>query len=324
MTASDASGTKFSRKRRNAAPWILGASVLLLAMYYAIVAASGILETSTDVPIAGNNEVQREDYLTLQMRVQDVDLTNRVLLANILPIPHGDLVGDKGGEMSESVRIEVSSGGVTSTVLAYPGESIVDPTAISLLLDRGDSTYPFDRPFADFQLSVQNDETGRSVPFVVEMSNSARPWVLTASVGAAAAEASGQVYPVTIDGHRDALSVTLVAFYVLVILLTTLMAVVIIGGAILRRNLEFANVIWLSATMLSFPALRAAMPGAPPIGTALDFIVLFPCIALIAVMLVWTGGYLLWRESSILRRGELDDDALARPAGPPVLESLLE
>lgn len=320
MTTPDASGKTFLRKRRNAAPWILGIALLLLAVYYVMVVASGILDTSTDVPIAGENDTPREDYLTLQMRVQDVDLTNRVLLANILPIPHGDLVGDKAGEMSESVRIEVSSGGVTSTVVAYPGESIVDPTAVSLLLDRGDSTYPFDRPFADFQLNVQNDETGRSVPFVVEMSNSARPWVLTASVGAAAAEAGGQVYPVTIDGHRDALSVTLVAFYVLVILITTLMAVVIIGGAILRRNLEFANVIWLSATMLSFPALRAAMPGAPPIGTALDFIVLFPCIALIAVMLVWTGGYLLWRESSILRRRELDDDALARPAGPPVLE----
>lgn len=308
MTTSDASGKTFSRKRRNAAPWILGIAVLLLAVYYVMVVASGILDASTEVPIAGENDAQPEDYLTLQMRVQDVDLTNRVLLANILPIPHGDLVGDKAGEMSESVRIEVSSGGVTSTVVAYPGESIVDPTAVSLLLDRGDSTYPFDRPFADFQLNVQNDETGRSVPFVVEMSNSARPWVLTASVGAAAAEKHGQVYPVTIDGHRDALSVTLVAFYVLVILITTLMAVVIIGGAILRRNLEFANVIWLSATMLSFPALRAAMPGAPPIGTALDFIVLFPCIALIAVMLVWTGGYLLWRESSILRRRELDDD----------------
>lgn len=324
MTTPDESGTTFARTRRNAAPWILGVAVLLLAVYYVMVVVSGILDTSTDVPIAGENDTPREDYLTLQMRVQDVDLTNRVLLANILPVPHGGLVGDKAGEMSESVRIEVSSGGVTSTVVAYPGESIVDPTAVSLLLDRGDSTYPLDRPFADFQLNVQNDETGRSVPFVVEMSNSARPWVLTASVGAAAVEKHGQVYPVTIDGHRDALSVTLVAFYVLVILITTLMAVVIIGSAILRRELEFANVIWLSATMLSFPALRAAMPGAPPIGTALDFIVLFPCIALIAVMLVWTGGYLLWRESSILRRRELDDDVLARPAGPSVLESVLD
>lgn len=315
MTATDANDTTSRSRRRNSAPWILGAAVLVLAVYYVVVLASGILESSTDVPIAGEKHAAGEDYLTLQMRVQDVDLTNRVLLANVLPIPHGDLIGDKAGEISESLRIEVSSGGVTTTVVAYPGESIVDPTAVSLLLDRGDSAYPLDRPFADFQLSVEDDETGRSVPFVVEMTNSARPWVLTGAVGDASAEGRGAVYPVTIDGYRDPLSVTLVAFYVLVIVITTLMAVVIVGGAILRRNLEFANVIWLSATMLSFPALRAAMPGAPPIGTALDFIVLFPCIAIIAVMLVWTGGYLLWRESSILRRRELDDDVLTSGAG---------
>lgn len=91
--------------------------------------------------------------------------------------------------------------------------------------------------------------------------------------------------------------------------MTTLIAVVTIGIALLGRKLEFSNVIWLSATMLSFPALRSGMPGAPPIGTALDYIVLFPCICLIAAMLVWTGAYMLWRESSVLRRRHLEDQA---------------
>lgn len=296
-------------RRRNPAPWILSVAVVLLAVYYAVVGLSGLLDTSTDVDLAGAEAPATEDFLTLQLRVQDIDLTNRVVNANILPIPHGGLVGEKAGEMSESLRIEVSSGGVTTSVVAYPGESIVDPTTVSLSLDRGDSAYPFDRPFSNFQLSVENDETGESVPFVVEMENSARPWVLSGTVSEPTIENGKRVYSVTLDGFRDALSVTLVMFYVLAILITTLMAVVTIGSAILRRKLDFANVIWLSATMLSFPALRASMPGAPPIGTALDFIVLFPCICLIAIMLVWTGGYLLWRESSVLRRRELAEDA---------------
>lgn len=307
-------------RRRNPAPWILGAAVAILAVYYVVISLTGLLETSTEVKLQGAESSSSEDYLTLQMRVQEVDLTNRVVSANILPIPHGDLVGEKAGEMSESLRIEVSSGGVTTSVVTYPGESIVDPTAMTLALDRGDSAYPFDRPFANFQLSVENDETGRSVPFVVEMENSARPWVLTGMMDEATQEAGKQVYPITLDGYRDALSVTLVMFYILAILLTTLMAVVTIGSAILRRRLEFSNVIWLSATMLSFPALRASMPGAPPIGTALDFIVLFPCICLIAIMLVWTGGYLLWRESSVLRRRELDEEENAATTAALVVE----
>lgn len=299
------------RSRRNPAPLILGAAVVILAVYYVIVGLSGLLDNSTKVDLAGAEEPTSESYLTLQMKVQEVDLTNRVMSANILPIPHGDLVGDKAGEMSESLRIEISSGGVTTSVVTYPGESIVDPTAMSLSLDRGDSAYPLDRPFTNFQLSVRNDETGESIPFVVEMENSARPWVLSGTIEASTTVDGNRVQPVTLDGFRDALSVTLVSFYVLAILITTLMAVVTIGSAILRRRLEFSNVIWLSATMLSFPALRASMPGAPPIGTALDFIVLFPCICLIAIMLVWTGGYMLWRESSVFRRRELDEELLA-------------
>lgn len=310
-------GRPRSRARRNPAPFILGAVAVVLIVYYLIVAFSGVLQASTAVPISGPNEPDGEDYVTLRMSTQDIDLTNRIIQANVLPIPAGDLAGDQPGEFAEGLRIEVNSGGVTTTVVAVPGESIIDPTSVALTLERGDTDYPFDRPFADFRLSVENEQTGRAVPFVLELSNSARPWILNGVRRDPVDEGGATLVPINIEGGRDALTVTLVLFYVLAILLTTLMAVVIIGSAILRRRLEFANVIWLSATLLSFPALRSAMPGAPPIGTALDFIVLFPCLCLIAAMLVWTGGYLLWRESHVLRRRSLDDEQAAASASAP-------
>ncbi|MFF2453268.1 DUF4436 family protein [Isoptericola sp. NPDC058082] len=295
------------RRRRNPAPRILAVVIGLLVVYYVVIALSGTLHSTTGVEITGQQEMAGEDYLTLQMRTQDVSLTNRYIEATVLPVPHGEYVGDRAGEMSQNLRIEIVSGGQTTSVVTYPGESILDPTTVTLALDRGDTFYPWDRPFSNFQVSVQNDETGADVPFELTIENSARPWVLAATVGEPEVQDGVSVLPVTLDGNRDALSVTLVVFYLLAILLTTLMAVVTIGSAILKRQLEFANVIWLSATMLSFPALRSAMPGAPPIGTALDFVVLFPCICIVAAMLVWTGAHLLWRESRVLRARELDD-----------------
>ena len=153
---------------------------------------------------------------------------------------------------------------------------------------------------------MTDDETGASVPFVVTIDNAARPWLLTATVGETITEVDRTMIPFTLDGTRDTLTVMLVMFYVLAILITTLIAVVTIGIALLQNKLEFSNIIWLSATMLSFPVLRAAMPGAPPIGTALDYIVLFPCLCLVALLLVGTGIHLLWRESALLRRTTLD------------------
>jgi len=297
------------RTRRNPAPIILLVAVVLLAVYYVVIGLSGALKTTTAVPVSGSNS-QSGNYMTLRMSVQDVDLSNRVMQANVLPIPHGTFEGEKAGEISKPLRIEVSSGGVTTSVVTFPGQSVVDATSLTLTLDRGDTSYPFDQPFTNFQLSVQNDDSGDAVPFEVDMSNSARPWVMQAERSAAEQQDARTLVPMQIDGHRDTLSVVIVSFYILAILFTTLMAVVTIGSAILRRKLEFANVIWLSATLLSFPALRSAMPGAPPIGTTLDFVFLFPCLALVAIMFVWTGAYLLWRESKVLRGRTLEDDAV--------------
>jgi hypothetical protein len=307
MTTTETAPEPTKRKRRNPAPIVLLVAVLLLAVYYVVIGVSGALRTSTTVPIHGPND-RTGNYMSLRMSVQDVDLTNRVIQANVLPIPHGSYVGAKAGEISKSLRIEVSSGGVTTSVVTFPGQSVVDPTSLTLTLDRGDTAYPFDQPFANFQLSVQNDKSGSAVPFEVDMSNSARPWVLSASRQSGEQSSGRTLVPMTIDGHRDVLSVVIVGFYVMAILFTTLMAVVTIGSAILRRKLEFSNVIWLSATLLSFPALRSAMPGAPPIGTTLDFVFLFPCLALVAIMFVWTGAFMLWRESKVLRGRDLDDD----------------
>ncbi|MVA74555.1 DUF4436 domain-containing protein [Auraticoccus sp. F435] len=295
------------RRRRNPAPAILLAVAALLAAYYVVVGVSGVLQTTTTVPLHGS-QTPGGDYVTLAMRTEDVDLTNRVIQASVLPSPHGALVGEKAGEISQSLRIEVLSGGLTSSVVTVPGESVVDPTAVSLSLDRGDAAYPFDEPFTDFQISVTNDTTGENVPFEVVMENSARPWVLSGEVSPPQLQGGKAVSSLTLEGARDPLSVVLVLFYVLAILLTTLMAVVTVGTALVKKELEFSNVIWLSATMLSFPALRSAMPGAPPIGTALDYIVFFPCMCLIALLLVWTGFHLLWRESALLRRRHLDED----------------
>lgn len=295
-----------ARVRRNPAPFVLCVVLGILVLYYVALWGTGALRTSIDVPVAGDDPANGErDYVTLQLRVQEVDLTGRVIQADVLPVPRGSLVARRAGEMTKSLRIQIASDGDTTSVVTFPRQAVLDPTTLSLTLDRGDVAYPFDRPFADFAISVQDDKTGAPVPFDVELSNSARPWALSAAIAEPTYDNDVAAYPVTLDGHRDPLNVTLVGFYVLAILFTTLIAVVIISSAILRGALEFSNIIWLSATMLSFPALRAAMPGAPPIGTALDFVVFFPSMCLIAAMLLWTGVHLLGRESGLLRRVRL-------------------
>ncbi|WP_210648901.1 DUF4436 family protein [Nocardioides sp. SYSU D00065] len=298
-----------AKPRRNPAARILAACVALLAVYYAVLVATGSLGTSTQVDLDKAAAPTGSDLVTLHLKLQEVDVANRVLRATILPAPHGDLVGRKTGEMSRGLRIEVASGGAATSVISYPSKSIIDPTAVELALDRGDVAYPFDRPFVDFSVSAQDDRTGAAVPIALDVESSSRPWVMSATMDEPRTEGAKMVYPVQIDGHRDTLTVTLIMFYLLVILLTTLIAVVTIGSALVQRTLEFSNVIWLSATLLAFPTLRNVMPDAPPLGTALDYVVFFPCVCAIAAMLLWTGLHLVRRESAVLLGRASTEDA---------------
>jgi hypothetical protein len=307
--------------RTNPAPIAILTAILLLGVYYVLVVASGTLRGTTEVPVAGQKTLHG-DYVTLVMTVQEVDVTGRQVQATVLPVAHGSFVGDRIGEIAKPLRVDVLSGGITTSVATFSGQSIVDPTSLTLTLDRGDAAYPFDRPTSRFELSVQRDDSGAPVPFAIDMSNSAQPWRLDVE-RAPAAGGKQALVPITLDGGRDALTIVIVSLYVLAIVFTTLMAVVTIGSALMRRDLEFSNVIWLSATLLSFPALRAAMPDAPPIGAALDFVFLFPCLVLIAVMFVWTGAFLLWRESRVLRGRRIDEEAL-EASKPVQLEELFD
>jgi hypothetical protein len=303
MAVTEATDSAEVSARRNPAPIIVLVVVVLLACYYVVLWATGALSTSTAVPLEGaEQEAGTTDYVTLNMRVHDVDLINRVVKADVLPVPHGALVGERSAEVARSVRVEVGNGAGAASVVTFPDRSVIDPAAVSLTLERGDSAYPLDRPFANFTVSVQDDETGESIPFVLDLTNSARPWVMSGTLDEPLVRQAVTHVPVTLQGHRDVLNITVVAFYVLAILFTTLIAVITIGGAILRSDLQFSNIIWLSATMLAFPALRSAMPGAPPIGTTLDFVVFFPSMCLIAAMLLWTGVYLIGQEHVVLRR----------------------
>ena len=114
------------------------------------------------------------------------------------------------------------------------------------------------------------------------------------------------------QGERDELTIALVLLQLATIVLSTIIALIVVAVAITRRRVELAVVIWLGATLIAVPALRNAMPDAPPIGTRIDYLVLFPCMAVIAGSLLMTALLLLVRRP---READVDEGATtATPA----------
>jgi len=53
-----------------------------------------------------------------------------------------------------------------------------------------------------------------------------------------------------------------------------------------RRPMETRLLAWLSAMVFALVALRTAAPGAPPVGTFLDYYAMFESVGIVAASLV--------------------------------------
>ena len=272
---------------------LLAATAGLLLIYYLALVVVGDLGHQTDVAVAREGLPPLDESVHVEMRVVEADPAKRTLQALMRPLSEtAEYEGDNVGELSEPLLLQVFSSGRPPSSFAFPADSTVDEVAVDLELTRGSSFFPLDRPVADFRLSLETEEGGEPVPTNVELRNESETWVLDA----AASRGQEGTVQVEIEARRDSLSIGLTVFNLMAIVLTTLIAVSVIGRSVILRDVEFSQVVWLSATLVAFPALRSAMPGAPPIGTTIDYLFFFPCMCIIAAALLTTAVMLAWRE----------------------------
>lgn len=259
--------------------YVLAAGVVLLAAYYAVVLASGAPKTSTDVPTTSN--LGDNGSIRVDVRVDQIDTSRQTMQLFLQPVPLNDSVRSSGGELAEDLRIEVRGSGLAPASFTFPANSTIDEVSTRVALDSGPESYPFDKPTTDFRLLVANDQSGEAIPARARVTNTTGTFDMKADVAAV----RGEDIAINLRAERDTLTIALVVLQLATIVLATIIALVVILIAIARRTVELSVVIWLGATLIAIPALRNAMPDAPPIGTRIDYLVLFPCIAIIAAAL---------------------------------------
>lgn len=271
---------------------LLAALGLLLLLYYL---AYGLLSNNrpnTAVDVKGGSALTTSaDNVALHLRVTAVDPPSRTMDVEMRPVASGRYASSTPGELAQPVRVQMFSSGAPATSASFPNDSIVDAVTVQMPLSSSVQSYPLDSPQSNVRLQVVNDKTDAVIPASLVLQNAATPWLMSASVSA-----SGGQLLTSINAHRSNLSILLTIFQLLAIVATTMIAVSTVGSALLARTVDFSKVIWLSATLIAFPALRSSMPGVPPIGTTMDFLFFFPCVCIIAAALVWTTLEVAWKE----------------------------
>ncbi|APE25706.1 DUF4436 domain-containing protein [Streptomyces venezuelae] len=218
---------------------------------------------------------QAPDRIDIDASVQRVDATGRELVLRVLVTPRGALAEAGGISPTEDLTLQTSS--AVRGDLSFPAHGRIATVEVPVALTGGAVTdYPFDAYETEMEFGAV--QGGRTVPVRMTLSNRDALFSLavdTAEVNGAA------VFSAEVARSR---SVLVFAVFMMLAMWALTVAVLMGGRHLVRRRmgLTWPALGWMAATLFALAAFRNTAPGAPPIGSLLDYLAFFWAETLIA------------------------------------------
>lgn len=276
---------------------------------------------------------QVDDYLSALIEPVSIDSLGGRALLSVTFTSHGSLTDD-GGRLRQPVRVVVTTADSTTTSVlragAPPGFGTV---TVPISLDGTAADYPFDVFEGQFIIGAYREETGGSedsaptaIPVATEAAGGLYGWTTSIDLPAGATLASPQQWNVT-----GILSLSFERTFTTRLFALVLLALIgLVAGASLytsvlvaafRRPMEAIMLAWTASIVFALPVLRNALPGAPPIGAAIDvFLFFWALLAAMAALVLATVTWLRVRAaelSAVATPGAIDPDRPDRPGARP-------
>jgi hypothetical protein len=219
--------------------------------------------------------------LTIDVAV--ADFNNGKLVLHLLPIG-GEFVG-KDGKLSKdiSLKVEGGDGFVEHTFLA---NTVLPPMAATIEIDSGDVlNYPFDQYRAELDIEASVDN--HPIPIRTVLDDIPHNLTVTMVEDASNDKDVGDIITLSRSGI-ELFVIGLSVFSIIVVTLCSLW--VAIHVMLHNRDFNFEVLVWIAALLFVIPTMRDALPGNPPYGSAIDFMVYFwlqAAVAMATIVLVW-------------------------------------
>ncbi|MER8048147.1 DUF4436 domain-containing protein [Streptomyces sp. NPDC094032] len=269
-----------SRRQRPTRKRTLVTSLILLAMVGAVSVGAwlqfGERQAMDTVYSAGGEEPDRVD---VDATVQRVDAAGRELVLRVLVTPRGALAEAGGVSPAEDLVVQTATS--TGGDLTFKAHSRISTRDVPVALTGGRITdYPFDA--YDTTLEFGATMGGEKVPVHMRLSNNDA--LFAASVDAS--ESDG----VAVFGLGLARSNSVLVFAVFMMVAMWALAVSVLIGAwylvTRRKGLTWPALGWMAATLFALAAFRNTAPGAPPIGSLLDYLAFLWAESIVAFCLI--------------------------------------
>lgn len=238
-----------------------------------------------------------KDYVRVRVSVLHVDPVKDALSLRVQFHPRGRFTSDRRTPNSQlRVRYNGFHGTVEHT---FKPKMRMSSLEALVQIYRGDiADYPLDRYMSNFAVELE-EKTGDAwapVPVrlrFVRVMHGLRP-VATLAKRSVDGNAALRIRIERAAGTKFFAFIVMGIMAVLTLLTLTVTAHVVFRG----RKPEFSGFSWMGAMLFAFPAIRNALPGQPPMGSLIDYVVFFWAEGLVAIALVGAVSAWLVRPSS--------------------------
>ena len=252
--------------------------------------------TNTNAPLSGT-----ESGIIVTVTPVSVEPTTNQVTLDLAFAPQGDVV-DTAGRLTKNTRIAVTSSAGTQELKLTAGDSF-NRMEVKVGTTGEEVRYPFDAHAGTFV--VQADTYQRQSDGSLASTGDIQVG-LQGSAGVAGWDTAYDFDPSFADTAIGDITFTRAfttkAFaFVLIVLVVALSTLALIVALLVfsnRRKAEVALLSWSAALLFALPLLRTYLPGAPPIGAAID-IYIYLWVIVIAVISAMLSVIAWVRQSAV-------------------------
>ena len=270
----------------------------LMLVYVVVVALYALNERAANV--VGCTEDPPADAILLSVTPESVNAAGDRIVANLTVLSFGPVGSDDTSLLSEPLTIVVSgTDGPRSFTIAQ--DEIPSPQSLNFITDGYIERWPFDSHSVDVAIvSLQGEgDDMTAIPTLLCGSAHVPGWTFASEEIAGTDEVVVDGEPVTQIRVTATRSVATVAFGIVILGLMAVLPVLGLTVAIVAyrgiRKVEATLMSWMAAMLFATIPLRTFLPGSPPIGSWVDYLVVLWVVAgLVLGLVIYVLAWLRW------------------------------
>lgn len=274
---------------------LIGAIVLVYAAVVLLYAAGDRAAT-----IEGCTENPPPDVVLLSLDPESVDAPADRMDLNLAVRSFGPIGEAASGLLSEPLTVLVSANDGPRAFTIEAGE-IPSPISLRLITDGFVERWPFDAHSVDVTFVSLQIIDGEQKPVGTRLCGSAHVpgWTFTSEEIAGTDEIVINGEPVDRLRITATRSVATVAFGIVLLSLMAVLPALGLTVAIFTfrglRKVEATLTSWMAAMLFAIIPLRTFLPGSPPIGAWVDYLVVLWVVAgLVLALVIYVAAWLRW------------------------------